>query len=155
MTSPDHSAITRFEGEKYRAASSLDHSDAKSAFIGRGQRNRRLMRSSRQLSQYPLYETRRFSDFIKAHGDPRCDVALGADDLLGCEGTVWVTRQGAAQVKCLAARTPRKARQTQLRRQDRCHDAGADESVAQSRVFVIDGTERLDLVHHRLDGVDQ
>ncbi len=50
------------------------------------------MRSSRQLSQYPLDETRGFGDFVKAHGNPRCDVAFGAHDLLGNQVAVWVTR---------------------------------------------------------------
>src|ERR1700730_1714007 len=105
MTSPNHSAITRFKRNEYRAAPSLDHSDTQSAFVGHGNCN--MMRSRRQLSQYALHETHGFSDFIKAHGDPRCDVALGAHDLLGCQVAVWVTRQIAAQVKRLAARTPR------------------------------------------------
>jgi len=90
MTSPDHSACRRLQTKKYRAAPSLDHSYTQSAFVGHG--NCHMMQSGRQLSQYLRYETRGFSDFIKAHGDPRCDVALGAHDLLGCQVAVWVTR---------------------------------------------------------------
>ncbi len=63
------------------------------------------MQAERQVSDYPLHETGGFSDLIEAHGDPRCDIALGTHGLCGQQIAVRITRQVATQIKPLAART--------------------------------------------------
>ena len=114
-----------------------------------------MMQTGRQLRQNPSHESGGFGDFIEAHGDPRRHIALGADGLLGRELTIGITRQIAAQIKRLAARTPCKPGQAQFRRQRRRDDARSHEPVAQSRVFLIDRTQCFDLRHNRFDGFTQ
>src|ERR1700736_3606071 len=91
MTSSNHSATVRFERKEYRATPALDQSDAQAGFVG----NRKIdmMQTERQVSHYSLHETGGFSDFIEAHGDPRCDITLGANGLFGCQVAVRITRQ--------------------------------------------------------------
>src|ERR1035441_6366325 len=100
-----------------------------------------MMGSDRQLLQNLLYEAIRFSDFIESHGDPRCDIALGAHDLFGRQIAIRIAWQIAAQVKRLSARAPGKTGQPQLSSEGGRDDAGPHKPVAQSRVLVIDRTQ--------------
>ena len=71
------------------------------------------MTARRQLLHDLSHETDGFGDFVESHGNPRSDVALGAHNLSGCQLSVGIPRQVAAQIKALPAGTSRQSRQSE------------------------------------------
>src|ERR1700676_4628245 len=114
-----------------------------------------MMWPGRQLPQYLLHESRRFSDFIKAHGHSRCNITLRAHGLFGREVAIRIAGQVASQIKCLAAGASCKAGQAYLRGQRGRDDTSSNKPVAQASVFVVDCTQCFDLGSNRIDRINQ
>ena len=137
MTSPDHAAAACFECDQHRAAPALDHSRARrrrrAELQSRGDAIRPAVRAAAAASDGSIRPASSKRTATRAATSPSVRTLLG-----GRKFAIGIARQIAAQVERLAARTSGKSGQTQFRGESRRDDAGADEPVAQSRVFVVD-----------------
>ena len=113
------------------------------------------MTAIRQLLHDLLHEADGLGDFVESHGNPRSDVSLGTHNFSGCQISVGIPRQVAAQIESLPAGTSRQSRQSELGGQSRRDHASANESVAQAGVLVVDHAQCFDLRSDRLDAIDQ
>src|SRR6185437_2904520 len=147
MTAADRSAGTCFQGDEYRAAPSLDESNAKRT--GFGHTRCRHVRAGWQCGQHQPHEPARLRELVESDRNARGHVALGPNDLGRRQFIVGPARQIDARIEPLATRSSREPQHAEARGERRRQYARCGEAIAKPRMIVEDGPKLLHFSHDR------